>query len=161
MKWYSVSGTFVGSIEENHWLKRSLRFTYQCVKQSDEHHGPAFQLYLHATRNLLSCNLYKSTNILQTVAQTVAQPEWGRRGHGPRGVTRLDGARGKKQVWRPHVTTWSLLQAKVLHWRKYLWHYFRGPRSDLVPPSWFGARVIVPPLVSLRYAHAWLPRYNW
>jgi len=23
----------------------------------------------------------------------------------PRGVTRLDGARGKKQVWRPHVRT--------------------------------------------------------
>jgi len=25
-----------------------------------------------------------------------------------RGVTRLDGARGKKQVWRPHVRTWRL-----------------------------------------------------
>jgi len=25
-----------------------------------------------------------------------------------RGVTRLNGARGKKQVWRPHVRTWGL-----------------------------------------------------
>ena len=38
------------------------------------------------------------------------------------GVTRLDGARGKKQVWRPHVRSWGLLEANVLHWRKYLWH---------------------------------------
>jgi len=27
----------------------------------------------------------------------------------PKGVTRLDGARGKKQVWRPHVRTWIYL----------------------------------------------------
>jgi len=31
-------------------------------------------------------------------------------------VTRLDGARGKKQVWRPHVQTWGLSEANVLHW---------------------------------------------
>jgi len=49
---------------------------------------------------------------LLTVAQTKA-----------RDVTRLDGARGKKQVWRPHVRTWwGLSEANVLHWRKYLWH---------------------------------------
>jgi len=30
------------------------------------------------------------------------------------GVTRLDGARGKQQVWRPHVRTWALLEANVL-----------------------------------------------
>ena len=39
-----------------------------------------------------------------------------------RGVTRLDGARGKKQVWRPHVRTWGLSEANSLYWRKYLWH---------------------------------------
>jgi len=33
-----------------------------------------------------------------------------------RGVTRLDGARGKKQLWCPHVRTWGLSEAKVLHW---------------------------------------------
>ena len=31
-----------------------------------------------------------------------------------RGVTRLDSARGKKQVWRPHVRTWDLLEANLL-----------------------------------------------
>ena len=31
-------------------------------------------------------------------------------------VTRSDGARGKKQVWRPHVRTWGLSEANVLHW---------------------------------------------
>jgi len=39
-----------------------------------------------------------------------------------RGVTRLDGARGKKQVWRPRVRTYGLSEANVLYWRKYLWH---------------------------------------
>jgi len=38
------------------------------------------------------------------------------------GVTRLNGARGKKQVWRPSVRTWRLSEANPLHWRKYLWH---------------------------------------
>jgi len=33
-----------------------------------------------------------------------------------RGVTRSDGARGKKQVWRPHARTWGLSEANVLHW---------------------------------------------
>ena len=37
-----------------------------------------------------------------------------------RGVTRFDGARGKKQVWRPHVRNWVLPEANVLSWRKYL-----------------------------------------
>jgi len=39
-----------------------------------------------------------------------------------RGVTKLDGARGKKQVWRPYVRTWGLSEANVLYWREYLWH---------------------------------------
>jgi len=33
-----------------------------------------------------------------------------------RDATRLDGARGKKQVWRPHVRTWGLSEANALHW---------------------------------------------
>jgi len=32
-----------------------------------------------------------------------------------RGVTRLDGARGKKQVWRPHDWNWRLSEANVLY----------------------------------------------
>jgi len=39
-----------------------------------------------------------------------------------RGVARLDGARGKKQVWRPHIGTWGLAVANILYWRKDLWH---------------------------------------
>ena len=32
----------------------------------------------------------------------------------PKGVTRLDDARGKKQVWRPHVRTWHFSEPNVL-----------------------------------------------
>ena len=37
-----------------------------------------------------------------------------------RGVPGLDDARGKKQIWCPHVRTWGLAEANVLYWRKYL-----------------------------------------
>jgi len=33
-----------------------------------------------------------------------------------RGITGSDGARGKKHVWHPHVRTWGLSEANVLHW---------------------------------------------
>jgi len=33
-----------------------------------------------------------------------------------RGVTMLDGAWGKYQVWRPHFRTWGIAEANVLHW---------------------------------------------
>jgi len=61
-----------------------------------------------------------------------------------RGIIRLNGARGMKQVWRPHVRTWGLSDANALHWRKYLWHCWglsappaviQHSRSDLAPPS--------------------------
>jgi len=63
-----------------------------------------------------------------------------------RGVTRLDGARGKKQVWRPRGRTWGLWEANVLYWRKYLWYCWEfsgapavirrpGSCSPLAPPS--------------------------
>ena len=62
-----------------------------------------------------------------------------------RGVTRLDGTRGKRQVWRPYVRTWDLSEANVLYWRKYLWHCW-----DFMAPSyWFGARGIVLPFPPL------------
>ena len=54
-----------------------------------------------------------------------------------RGVTRLDGARGKKQVWRRHVRNWGLSEANVLYWRQYcnivgsVWR----PRSHSAPHS--------------------------
>jgi len=37
-----------------------------------------------------------------------------------RGVTRLDGARGKKQVWRSHVRSWGLSETNALYWKKLL-----------------------------------------
>ena len=55
-----------------------------------------------------------------------------------RGVTRLDGARGKKQVWRPYVWTWGLSEANVLRWRKYLWHCWAFSATQ----QWFGAPVL-------------------
>jgi len=53
-----------------------------------------------------------------------------------RGVTRLDGAREKKQVWRPHVRTWGGPEANVLYWRNYLWHFweFSAPPAVIMRP---------------------------
>jgi len=70
-------------------------------------------------------------------------------------VTRLDVARGKKQVWRPHFRTWGLPEANVLYWRMYVWHCWNilETRSILASREWFGLRVIAPPLPP-RYAPA-------
>ena len=38
-----------------------------------------------------------------------------------RRVTRLDGARGKKQLWHPNIRTWGISEGNLLYWRKYLW----------------------------------------
>ena len=56
-----------------------------------------------------------------------------------RNVTRLDGVRGKKQVWRPHVRTWGLSEANVLYWRKYLWHCW----DFMAPSQWFGTPILI------------------
>jgi len=42
--------------------------------------------------------------------------------HTDRSVTRLDGTRGKKQVWQSYLRTCGLSEANVLYWRNYLWH---------------------------------------
>jgi len=62
--------------------------------------------------------------------------------HEARGVTRLDGARGKKQVWRPRVRTWAPPEQMYCIEKNTcdnLWDF----RS---PPQWFGAQVNVLPL---------------
>ena len=56
-----------------------------------------------------------------------------------RGVTRLDGARDKKQVWRPHVRTWGFSEVNVLYWRNYLWHCW----DFSAPPQSFGASIVI------------------
>jgi len=58
-----------------------------------------------------------------------------------RDVTRLDGARGNKQVWRPHVRNWGFAETNVLYWRQYLWHRwdFLAPAANRRRPQWFGA----------------------
>jgi len=63
-----------------------------------------------------------------------------------RGVTRLDGARGKKQVWRLHIRTWGLSEANVLYWRKCLWHYlgFSATNTSVMPTSWHTLAKTVP-----------------
>jgi len=62
------------------------------------------------------------------------------------GVTRLYGARGKKQIWRPYGRIWALSKANLLYWRKYLWHCwdFSAPpaviqrsHSELAPGELF------------------------
>ena len=62
-----------------------------------------------------------------------------------RAITRLDGARGKKQVWRPHVRNWGLSETNVLHWRMCLWHCwdFSAPGVIRRPPRWFGAPIVI------------------
>jgi len=75
-----------------------------------------------------------------------------------RGVTRLDGARGKMQVWRP------IFEPEVFRMQMYCieecsWDILgffgvpailRRPRSVLAPPQLFDARVIAPLAPSLR-----------
>jgi len=67
-----------------------------------------------------------------------------------RGIKSLDGARGKKQVWRPHVWTWGLSEANVLYWKKYMPHCWDllalgAPRSHSAPRYCFGVGKIVTP----------------
>jgi len=72
-----------------------------------------------------------------------------------RGVARLDGAQGEKQVWRPHFQTWGLPETNVLYWRIYVWHccFFGALAIIWRPPRVIWPRVIAPPL-PLRYAPA-------
>ena len=56
-----------------------------------------------------------------------------------RGVTGLDGARGKKQVWCPHDRTWRLSEANTLYWNKHLWHCC----DFSAPPQWFGTLIVI------------------
>ena len=70
-----------------------------------------------------------------------------------RGVTRLDGVRGKKQVWRPQVRTCGLSEANALYWRKYLWHCwdFSAPPAGIRHPhddSAHGEMLPLAPLVT-------------
>ena len=47
---------------------------------------------------------------------------------------KLDGARSKKQVWRPDVRTWGLSEANVLHWSSCdIVRTFRRPHSNPAP----------------------------
>ena len=57
--------------------------------------------------------------------------------HVARGVTRLDGARGKNKVWCSHVQSWGLSEANVLYWRKYLRHCwdFSAPPAVIRRPG--------------------------
>ena len=70
-----------------------------------------------------------------------------------RGVTRLDGARGKKQVWRLHVRIWGLSEANVLYWRKYLWHCwdFSAPPTVIWLPG-----NLAPLVTHLTASHSYL-----
>jgi len=55
-----------------------------------------------------------------------------------KGVTRLDGALGKKRVWRLMFEP-GLSEANVLFWKKCLWHCFDflDPRNDSAPGELF------------------------
>ena len=81
-----------------------------------------------------------------------------------RGVTRLDGARGKKQVWYLHGRTWEIFRKQM--------YCIEGSTCDIVgnfrhPPQSFGAPIVIQRpancslLAPLRYAPATvlLPNY--
>ena len=68
--------------------------------------------------------------------------------HVHKGVTRFDGAQGKKKVWRPHDRTWSLLEE--LCWIEVLVRLlvFFG-----APLQWFRAwEIVCPPRYTFDYA---------
>ena len=81
----------------------------------------------------------------------------------PGGVTRLYGARGKKQVWRHHVWNWGLSKANALYWRNPTFDIFTTSqrsaqlfvtlRGDLASPHHgeSAPRELCPP----RYAPEW------
>jgi len=65
----------------------------------------------------------------------------------PRAIT---SARGKKQVWRPHVRTQDLSEANVLYWRKNcgIFVTFRRTCSDSAPGESCPFAPLVTPLVA-------------
>ena len=65
-----------------------------------------------------------------------------------RGVTRLDGARGKKQVWRPSVRTWGLSEANVL--LKKVLMTLLGLFGELRPLAPLVAPLLGPAVMTLR-----------
>ena len=68
-----------------------------------------------------------------------------------RGATRLDGARGKKQVWRPYVRTWGLSEANVVHWSSCdIVRTFRHPHSDSAPGELCPLPPVITPLITAR-----------
>ena len=75
-----------------------------------------------------------------------------------RGITSLDGARGKKQVWRPRVRSWVLSEENVLYWRNYLRHCqdFSTPEElcPLCPPSLRPWLISLPGLVRIHKKNA-------
>ena len=71
-------------------------------------------------------------------------------------VTKLDGARGKKQVWRPYVWTWGLSEANALYWRSCdIVRTFRRPAVIRRPHSASAPGELCPLTLSLR---PWLLR---
>jgi len=74
-----------------------------------------------------------------------------------RRVTRLDGARGKKQAWHPYDRTWGLSEANVLHWSSYdIVRTFRRPavirrpHSDSAPGELCPLLLVVTPRITAR-----------
>jgi len=78
-----------------------------------------------------------------------------------RGATKLDGARDKKQVWRPYVRTWGLSEANALHWSSCdIVRTFRRPHSDLAPGELCRLPLVVTPLIAARNDAAQIMIHN-
>jgi len=68
-----------------------------------------------------------------------------------RGATTLDGSRDKKQVWRPHVRTWGLSEANVLHWNSCdIVGTFRRTHSGSAPGELCPLPPVLTPLITAR-----------
>ena len=128
------------SIAKAAWSRSSVKRTSKCRKR-----GPQ-RFCLDAWPCLLFVLACNTQNLWKTWNNSVycdVEQQGARRS-----VTRLDGARGKEQIWRPHVRTWGLSEANVLYWWKYLWHCmeFLAP-GDLFPPRYAPGRTAGGPAV--------------
>ena len=132
---YKISsdvGPIFGNSTQTLFIPLNLQFSQVCSKVT-EIRTSKFRTNLFTSLCLSACfqrtRMPHPQNILCHTHQTYYATS--------RGVTRLDSAQGKKQVWSPHVRAWGLSEANVVYSRKYLWHCwdFSAPRADIQRPS--------------------------
>jgi len=103
------------------------------VSQVTIQHRVKTKLHSKQTRKPVLVNIFALVNTFKFARKPVHPC------HALRGVTRLDGARGRKPVRRPHDRTRGLSEANLLYLRNYLWHFCDFSTS----PYWFGTPIVI------------------